>query len=156
MSDKRRNFRITFTVATLLLIAVAVLLISVIGDVPGARVDMTSDRLFTLSPAAKQILQDLKVPVQVKLYITPASKMPTELRNLERDITEQLRNFEKVSGGMLEYAVHNPQNDEQLQESLASKGIRPYQVQSVEKDEIGVKLIWSALTIAANRFNRLI
>ena len=148
MSDKRRNFRITFTAATLLLIAVAVLLISVLGDVPGARVDMTSDRLFTLSPAAKQILQDLKVPVQVKLYITPAPKMPTELRNLERDITEQLRNFEKVSGGMLEYAVYSPQNDEQLQESLASKGIRPYQVQSVEKDEIGVKLIWSALTIA--------
>ena len=148
MSDKRRNFRITFTVATVILVAIAVFLISVVSNIPGARVDLTSDRLFTLSPAAATVLKDLQVSVQVKLYITPAEKMPTELRNLERDITEQLRNFERVSGGMLRYSVSNPQDDEEMQDDLVSKGIRPYQVQSVDKDEIGVKLIWSALTIA--------
>ena len=35
-----------------------------------------------------------------------------------------------------------------MQQELAEKGIQPFQVQSVDKDEIGVKLIWSALTIA--------
>ena len=29
-----------------------------------------------------------------------------------------------------------------------AKGIQPFQVQSVDKDEIGVKLVWSAMTIA--------
>ena len=148
MSTKRRNFRVTFAVAVVLLAAIAFFLTSVLGNLRGARVDMTSDRLFTMSPAAVEILQDLKVPVQVKLYITPADKMPTQLRTLERDITEQLRNFESVSDGMLQFSVHNPQNDEEMQQNLASKGISPFQVQSVEKDEIGVKLIWSAMTIA--------
>ncbi len=101
-----------------------------------------------MSPAAVNILEDLKVPVQVKLYITPEEKMPTELKNLERDITEQLRNYEQVSDGMLEFSVHNPQDDEEMQQDLAQKGIQPFQVQSVDKDEIGVKLIWSAMTIA--------
>ena len=148
MSTKRRNFRLTFAVAAILLVALAFFLISVLGNLRGARVDMTSDRLFTMSPAAARILEDLKVPVQVKLYITPSEKMPTQLRNMERDITEQLRNFESISKGMLRYSVYNPQDDEEMQQNLAAKGVSPFQVQSVDKDEIGVKLIWSAITIA--------
>ncbi|MEN8007059.1 MAG: GldG family protein [Candidatus Krumholzibacteriota bacterium] len=148
MNSKRRNFRITFAVAALLLTAIAFFLVSVLDNMPGARVDMTSDRLFTMSPAAAKILKGLEVPVQVKLYITPADKMPTQLRTLERDINEQMRNFEQVADGMLEFQVFNPQDDEQMQQTLGAKGIRPFQVQSIEKDEMGIKLIWSALTIA--------
>ncbi|MGD9546221.1 MAG: Gldg family protein [Candidatus Krumholzibacteriia bacterium] len=148
MNSKRRNFRLTFAVATVLLAAIAFFLISVTGNMQGARADLTSDRLFTLSDPAVKILQSLKVPVQVKLYITPADKMPTQLRNLERDITEQMRNFEQVSDGMLQFAVYNPQDDEQMQQALTGKGISPFQVQSIEKDEMGIKLIWSAITIA--------
>lgn len=148
MSTKRTNFRITFAVAAVLLTAVLFFLISVTSNVKNARVDMTSDNLFTMSPAAAKILKGLEVPVQVKLYITPSEKMPTQLRNLERDISEQIRNFESVSDGMLQYEVLNPQDDEEMQTALAGKGVQPFQVRSVEKDEVGVKLIWSALTIA--------
>jgi len=148
MNTKRSNFRLTFAVSALLLTAIVFFLISVLDNLPGARVDMTSDRLFTMSPAAAKILEGLQVPVQVKLYITPADKMPTQLRTLERDITEQMRNFEQVADGMLDYQVYNPQDDEEMQQTLTAKGIRPFQVQSIEKDEMGIKLIWSAITIA--------
>ncbi|MFO7653719.1 MAG: GldG family protein [Candidatus Krumholzibacteriia bacterium] len=148
MSGKRRNFRITFTVAAVLLAGIAGLAISVTSDLRGARLDLTSEKRFTMSPAAAQVLGELAVPIQVQLYITPESRMPTELKNLERDITEQLANFERVSDGMLQFGVLNPQDDEELQDRLMQKGIRPFQVQSVDKDEFGVKLIWSALTIA--------
>ena len=80
MSNKRTNFRITFAVSAVLLAAIAIFMVSVLDNMPGARVDMTSDRLFTMSPAAAKILKGLQVPVQVKLYITPADKMPTQLR----------------------------------------------------------------------------
>lgn len=148
MSDKRRNFRLTFSVAVVLLAAVAIFLVSVANNIPGARLDLTQDKLFTMSPAAVNILEGLKVPLQVKLFITPEKRMPTEFKNLERDIAEQLRNYERISGGQLQFSVHNPQDDEDMQQELAQKGIQPFQVQSIDKDEIGVKLIWSALTIA--------
>ena len=148
MNSKRGNFRITFAVSAVLLTAIAFFLVSVLDNFPGARLDMTSDKLFTMSPAAAKILQGLQVPVQVKLYITPSEKMPTQLRNLERDITEQMRNFEQVADGMLDFQVFNPQDDEEMQKTLGAKGIRPFQVQSIEKDEMGIKLIWSAMTIA--------
>ncbi|MFH1841860.1 MAG: GldG family protein [bacterium] len=148
MSKKRTNFRITFGVATVLLLAIAFLLTAVLGSFPGARLDLTSDKLYTMSPAAAKILGELRVPVQVKLYITPEDRMPTELRNLGRDISDKLRDYERASDGMIEYAIFNPQDDEEMQNSLSTKGIRPFQVQTVDKDEIGVKLIWSAMTIA--------
>ena len=57
MNSKRRNFRLTFAVAAVLLAAIAFFLISVLGNLRGARVDMTSDKLFTMSPAAAKILR---------------------------------------------------------------------------------------------------
>ena len=125
----------------------ALFLISVLGNFTGARADLTSDKLYTLAPAAARILKDLEVPVQVRLYITPADKMPTAYKTLERDITEQLNDYARISDGKLQFSVHNPQDDEKLQEELIGKDIRPFQVQSVDKDEIGVKLVWCAMTI---------
>lgn len=145
---KRMNFRLGFGLAILLLLAIAIFVTSLLGDTRGKRVDLTEDRLYTLSESAQAILSRLAVPVQVKYYVTRKDKMPTGLKNLERDIADKLRDYSDASGGMLQFSVHDPSDDEQLQELLAGKSVRPFQVQSVEKDEIGVKLIYSALTIA--------
>lgn len=148
MARKRTNFRVTFGIAAALLLAITVFLTLVLGNLSGARLDLTDDQLYTMSPTSAKILGGLKVPVQVKLYITPLAKMPTELKTLERDIANKLRDYQRASDGMLQFEVFDPQNNEELQNQLAQKGLRPFQVQSVERDEIGVKLIWSAMTIA--------
>jgi ABC-2 type transport system permease protein len=148
MSRKRANFRVTFGAAVVLLLAIAFLLTGITTGFTGARADLTSDHLYTMAPAAKKILGELKVPVQVHFYVTPPEKMPTELRNLQRDVTDKLRDYERASDGMLQYSVHFPQDDDKMQDDLVSKGIRPFQVQSVDKDEIGVKLVWSAISVA--------
>ncbi len=144
----KRNFRLTFTAVSVLVIAIAIFLTSVVGNMGNARVDLTTDKLFTMSPSAAKILGELSVPVQIKYYVTGASEMPTELKNLERDITDKLRDYESASGGMLELSVYDPQNDEELQEELTGRGIGPFKVQSIDKDEMGIKLIWSSLSIA--------
>jgi hypothetical protein len=70
--------------------------------------------------------------------------MPTGLKTLERDVTDKLRDYAEASDGMLQFSVHDPQRRRgPAGASCASKGVRPFQVQSVDKDEIGVKLIWT-------------
>jgi ABC-2 type transport system permease protein len=137
-----------FGLFSLLAVAVAVLVSSLLGDLRGSRADLTEEKLFTLSESGQSLLGKLAVPVQVKYYVTRKDKMPTGLGNLERDITDKLRDFAEASGGMLEFSIHDPSDDEELQELLHGKGLRPFQVKSVERDEIGVKLIYSALSIA--------
>lgn len=145
---KRMNFRLGFGLAAVLLLAVAVVVSSLLGDMRGTRVDLTEDGLFTLSESAQGILERLAAPVQVKYYVTRQDKMPTGLKTLERDITDKLQDYSDASGGMLQFSVHDPSDDEELKELLAGKGVRPFQVRSVEKDEVGVKLIYSTVTIA--------
>lgn len=145
---KRLNFRLGFGLAAVLLIGVALVVNSLLGDLRGSRLDLTEDRLFTLSDSGKKILGGLAVPVQVKFYVTRVDKMPTGLKTLERDVTDKLRDYADASDGMLQFSVHDPSDDEEMQQLLQSKGVRPFQVQSVDKDEIGVKLIYSAITLA--------
>ncbi|MBM4116855.1 hypothetical protein FJ251_03805 [bacterium] len=145
---KRLNFRLGFGLAALLLIGVAVVVNSLLGDLRGSRLDLTEDRLFTLSESGQKILGGLAVPVQVKFYVTRVDKMPTGLKTLERDVSDKLRDYADASDGMLQFGVHDPSDDEEMQQLLQSKGVRPFQVQSVDKDEIGVKLIYSAITLA--------
>jgi ABC-type uncharacterized transport system involved in gliding motility auxiliary subunit len=145
---KKLSFRMAFGLVVLLLLAIALFVNGLLSNLHRGRLDLTEDNLYTLSPAAEDILAKLQVPVQVKFYITRSDKMPTELKTLERDVTDKLRDYAAASRGRLEYTVHDPTDDEQLQELLQGKGVRPFQVQSVERDEIGLKLIYSAITVA--------
>ncbi|MCP4547364.1 MAG: GldG family protein [bacterium] len=144
---KKLNFKLAATLLTVLLLAAFTLFSSILNDMRSMRLDLTEDKLFTLSPSAQNILSRLQVPVQVKYYVTREDKMPTQLKTLSRDVTDKLNDFSAASGGMLQFSVHDPSDDEELQKSLQQKGLQPFQVQSVERDEMALKLIWSAITI---------
>ncbi|MBI3722982.1 Gldg family protein, partial [bacterium] len=69
------------------------------------RADLTQDRLYTLSEGTLEILKQTKVPVQVKLYISPQDWMPSGYKELEREITDRLSEMRDQSKGRLRYSV---------------------------------------------------
>ncbi len=148
MTTRKTSFTLTFTIAAVVLFAIVVFFNAIVGSQSKARIDFTQDKIYTMSPAAKRIMAQLKVPVHVKLYITQASDMPTGLKSLERNITDKLEEYKAASGGKLTYTVSDPSQDEDLAQKIQAKGIRPFQVQSIEKDEIGLKLVYSALEMS--------
>jgi ABC-type uncharacterized transport system involved in gliding motility auxiliary subunit len=148
MANQRLNFSLRFTVLALLLAAAVVLGNAVLGGLAPLRLDLTEDGLFTVSPAAKRILQDLEVPVQVKFYMTSKDELPPELQTLERDVVDKLSEFGVISGGKLSFSVIDPSKDDELAEKIAAKNIRPFQVQTIDRDAMGIKLVYSALEIS--------
>ena len=134
-----------------------------IHDLPFGRFDLTENKVYTVSSASKKILWDLKAPVLVKVYITPAEKMPTALKTLEQELTSRLAELKIASHNKFKYSVsyieaanlldqrQKPPADlkakEPLEAALSNKGIVPFQVESINKDEMGVKLVYSAITI---------
>jgi len=131
------------------------------SDIAIGRFDCTRGKLYTVTNASKNILRALKAPVTVKLYISPVEKMPTAFKTLEQDIKDKLDEFKIASGGKLSYKVFHmePANTTQLQmeegapedsleESVKKKGIVPFRVQSIEQDEMGIKLVYSAMSVA--------
>lgn len=152
----RPRQRRIFATAVALAGVIFVLTNWLIGDLALGRYDLTQGKLYTISPVTRKILNDLKAPVTVKYYVSPQEKMPTAFKTLEQDVVSALDELRLVSDGKLQYKVFHleasnvagqAQSEESLETSLQRKGIEPFQVQSVEADEMGVKLVYSALTI---------
>lgn len=148
MANRRLNFGVRFAFVAVLLGAVVVLVNAVLGSMAPMRLDLTEDGLYTVSPAAKRILSDLEVPVQVKYYVTESSELPPELQTLERDVSDKLSEFGVISGGRLTFSVVDPSKDDELAEKIAAKNIRPFQVQTIDRDAMGIKLVYSAIEIS--------
>jgi ABC-type uncharacterized transport system involved in gliding motility auxiliary subunit/ABC-type transport system involved in cytochrome c biogenesis permease component len=70
-----------------------------------ARVDLTQDKLYTLSPGTLAILAQCQVPVQVKYYVSPESEMPSKYKQLERKVVDQLSEMQVASHGKLVFSV---------------------------------------------------
>ena len=157
--------RNTFVIAVAMSVSIGLLANWLLAGQGLGRFDMTQDRIYTLSPATKRILRGLDVPVQVKLYITPSDKMPTEMAHLERDILDKLNEMSLASGGNLHAgAIHmetanvidplgtppsaGDEKDEAVEKRLLDKGIRPFSVQALREDEVVNKLVYSALSVA--------
>lgn len=122
-----------------------------VSDLPLPRWDITEGRFHTISDTSLQILKDLKVPVKVKYYVSPADHMPTVLKTLERDVADKLEEFKIASDQKFGYQVIHIETalgeDEALKETLRNQRIIPFQIESIRRDEVGVKLVYSALLI---------
>ena len=147
MISKHTNFRTLLIAGAVLLIAIAVFLNRTVSNLGLGRFDLTEDRIYTVSQGAKNIMAQLKVPVQVKYYVTPEDEMPAGIKTLQREVTDKLSELSIASQGRLQYTVVNPKETEELEETLQGKGIRPFQVQTVESDAMAVKLVYSAVSI---------
>lgn len=140
-----------------------------IHDLRLGRFDITETKIYTTSDVSRKILQSLKVPVSLNLYISPQDKMPTALKTIEQDISGKLDELKIISNNKFNYKVFHieasnliEQNQkpaesshttDSLEKRLQDKGVLPFQVESIDKDEVGLKLIYSAITITYKEKN---
>ena len=154
----RPKAKVFFCAAVGICIAISMVLNSLFMDIPLGRYDLTENKLYTITDATKKILKELKAPVLVKLYISRKESMPTALKSLEQDMVDQFEELSVFSGGNLSYKVFHMEavqrrvgsekDEDSLEDKLQKKGIAPFQVRSIEQDEVGIKLIYSSIAIA--------
>jgi ABC-type transport system involved in multi-copper enzyme maturation permease subunit len=111
------------------------------------RLDLTENRVYTITDAGKRILSRLRAPVKVEYYVTNVEKMPSNMKQLERDVTDLLREL-SVASGRFEYKVIDPASDPALAPKLADKGIHPLRVIIYEKDQEQAVRVYTAMKIS--------
>src|SRR3989338_3570720 len=143
--------RLFFSTAVGFCLIIAVMLNWLLHDLPLGRFDITEGKSHTVSNVSAKILKNLKVPVSVKLYISPADNMPTALKAIEQEITDKLEELRVASDNKFKFQVIHLETvadkGDAVHKSLQEQGVTPFQVESIQKDEIGVKLIYSTLVI---------
>ncbi len=105
------------------------------------RVDLTSERAYTLSEGTKRILAKLDTPVLVRFYCTRGdSRMPVFLKNHAQNVEDLLGEFRQRSKGLIEIQKLDPEPDSDAEDSAKLDGVEPRMTEVGEPFYLGLSV----------------
>lgn len=125
--DLRRSHWIELAAGVLI-----VVFVNVIGRYVFGRLDLTSEKRYTLSQSTKKLLKQIDEPVLYRVYLE--GEFPADFKRLQNETKEMLNQFRAYNKNV-QYEFVNPNNFDDPQErqvfyqKLAQKGIMPTQIQ---------------------------
>ena len=126
------------------LYALVIVLLNIALQTVFFRVDLTSNRGYSLTQVSKEMVQNLEEPLTVKIYIS--ANLPYPYNNLEQNLRDTLEEYAISGNRNFNYYIYTINNlDEEMtdeskeyEEDAKGYGIRPIQIQRVEQNEIGL------------------
>jgi len=129
-------------VGTILLILVVLILVNLVSLKLFSRLDMTDERIFSLSEASKKIVRNLDDKLLVKMFFT-SDLPPTQSANL-RYIKDQLEEYRSYSNGNLELELIDPHDSEKEMEAQRYQ-IPPLQMNVMQNDKLEIKKVYMGM-----------
>lgn len=127
------------------LLATTLVVVNLFGQHIGGRLDLTPGRMYTLSPATKQILRNLDDLVTIKLFVS--KELPTQVALLKRDVDDLLSDMQRVGGSNVRVVTLTPGNDSVAASDAHALGIPEIQFNVVGEAEFQVKSGFFGLAI---------
>lgn len=129
--------------AGIALIVVFVVVLNILGLKIHGRLDFTKQKLYTLSPATKTVVSDLRDLVTITLV--RSKELPSEMTTTIRDVQDILRDIDAIGEGNIRIIDQEVSSDRV--EEVVDEGIAPVQFNVVKSDEFQVKKGVFGLTI---------
>ena len=126
-------------------VALAVILLNLLGADVRGRVDLTRDGLFTLSGGSRDILGDLDDVVNLTLFTS--DDLPPEIQLRVRDVRDLVADMSGAANGMLAVRDVNPDDGDEEAEEATSMGIVQIEFNVLRDDELQVKRGYFGLAI---------
>lgn len=124
--------RIIHSGSGLLLIALAFLAFNMVAGLglPNARLDLTEQKLYTISAGTERILGELDEPVNLYFFYSDSvSRDLVPVRNYARRVTEMLRAYERAAGGKIRLEVIDPEPFSEDEDRAAEFGLHAVPLQ---------------------------
>ncbi|MEM7414792.1 MAG: Gldg family protein [Gemmatimonadota bacterium] len=118
-------------------VVLLVVILNLVGSRVRGRIDLTSQRLYTLSEGTKDILGELDDLVQIKLFAS--AELPPEVQLQLRDVRDLLADMRTASNGNLLVSDLDPDEDEDVAEEAAALGIFPIEFNVLRDDNFEVR-----------------
>ena len=101
-----------FGLVLLALILVIVGTTNYILSALSARVDLTAEQLYTLSPGSRAVLAKLDRPVTLKFFFSESAKdMPPSLKTYAEQVRDLLGEYERAGNGNVTLETYDPKQD---------------------------------------------
>lgn len=103
-----------------------------------------------LSPETEQYLAGLAQPLSITYFATDAERMPTHLKDVERQVRRLLKSFKKSAPEQIDYRVIDPKASGATGIAYAARHkASSFSVRRVLHDEQSEQKIWSSLVLAS-------
>lgn len=126
----------TQSIVFILIILGFIIVVNYLASKKFARVDLTENKMYSISPASKNLLKDLDDIVNIKVYFS--KNLPPHLKKLESDVKDVLTEFKAYAGKNLHISWEDPSEDEETKRKVRALGIPEVQLQTFEKDKAEV------------------
>ena len=130
--------RIGSHVRFLLYLAVVVLL-NLAGTTLFFRLDLTANKMFSLSEASRKAVATLSEPLTIKVFFT--KDLPAPYNNIERYLRDLLAEYGVAGNRYFNYQFYDVsegggEETERNKEIARNYGVQPVQIQKFEQDEV--------------------
>ena len=127
MSDLRSNKKSLFAGVALALAILLLLSVNLLGNsvLRNLRVDLTEDKLFTLSDGTKDMLSTLEEPLLLRFYMNQnlANEFPS-IRDYGRRVRDVLAEYVVASSGKISLEILNPEPFSDTEDDAVSFGLQ--------------------------------
>ncbi|MBT8233579.1 MAG: GldG family protein [Saprospiraceae bacterium] len=141
------------TISILLVVGI-IILINFLSNELFFRIDTTADKTYTLSKATKNVLENLEEPITVTSYFT--ADLPPQYAKNQTDFKDLLKEYNRRSGGLLNFEFLDPNTDPQKEQEAAQNGIQPLLINVREKDEVTQKRAFMGAILKAGEAQEIL
>jgi len=110
-----------------------------------ARLDLTGDRLFTLTDSTKRVIQGLDDRLLIECYFSPESKLSTAYQERRRALNNFLDELVQMSDGKVVLQRFDPQDDQMVKEKAERLGIQGITIGDRGDASFSYKELWQGL-----------
>lgn len=132
---------------------IVIVLINVAGITFFFRIDLTANRLYSISQASRQVVSTLSEPLTINVFFT--RNLPAPHNNTERYLHDLLEEYSIYANKNFNYRFYDvspeegdiSQEADENQKLARNYGIYPVQIQLVEKDEVKFQRAYMGLVL---------
>jgi len=136
-----------------LIYLIVIVLINVAGLTLFFRIDLTANKIYSLSEATREVISSLSEPLTIKVFFT--KNLPAPHNNTEVYLRDLLSEYSIYGGENFNYRFYDvslEQGDiskeaKENRDMAQSYGIHPVRIQAIEKDEVKFQRAYMGLVI---------
>jgi ABC-type uncharacterized transport system involved in gliding motility auxiliary subunit len=146
MNKKTENFLYS-TGGLVAAFAVILLMNFVLAAVRG-RIDLTQDKLYTLSQGTRSVLGKLEAPVKIRLYFSQGAEVPLAIKAYGRRVEDMLAEFRQAGRGKITVEKLDPEPDSEAEDSATLEGVEAQTTAGGDRFYLGASVSYADQKIA--------
>src|SRR3954471_8776008 len=132
-TDNKKRASASNAVLYALFIFGAIVAVNVLSTRVFGRIDLTENKIYTLSQSSKDLVKKLPDYMTVKAFMSP--DLPPELKTNSRYVRDLIDEYKSSSNGKFKWEAIDPGQDKKLEEEATRCKVQKLQVQVIKSQK---------------------